>query len=63
MKIIRTLIIFTLLFFAFQINAMAQPDPCTDPEVYCPVDGGVLLLIGAGVLIGAKKAHAAGHKM
>jgi hypothetical protein len=32
------------------------PDPCTDPRLPCPIDDGVLLLIAAGIGLGALKA-------
>ncbi len=36
------------------------PDPGCDPlDPACPIDGGLTLLIAAGVAIGAKKAHQA----
>jgi len=39
-------------------NAQIAPDPGCDPlDPACPIDGGVSLLIAAGIAIGAKKAH------
>ena len=34
-------------------------DPCfgSDPDAYCPVDGGLSLLVAAGIGYGAKKAR------
>lgn len=32
-------------------------DPDTDPNIPCPIDGGLSLLIAAGIGIGAKKAY------
>lgn len=41
------------------LKMMAQPaDPGCDPlDPACPIDGGVSLLIAAGIGIGAKKAY------
>ena len=33
------------------------PDPCTDPNLPCPIDGGLSFLIAAAVGLGAKKAY------
>lgn len=33
------------------------PDPCTNPDVYCPIDGGLSLLIAAGIGLGARRAY------
>lgn len=53
---------------------MAQVDPCGDPNVFncdcpenqndppCPIDGGVVLLIAAGMGLGAKKLMAEKQK-
>jgi hypothetical protein len=37
----------------------AQLDPGCNPDLPCPIDGGLSLLIAAGIGIGAKKAYAA----
>ncbi|MEO6405492.1 MAG: hypothetical protein ABIY51_02875 [Ferruginibacter sp.] len=39
------------------VKVFAQPDPCTDPDQPCPIDGGLSLLIAAGIAVGAKKAY------
>lgn len=33
------------------------PNPCTDPDDPCPIDGGVVALLAAGVGYGIKKVH------
>lgn len=33
------------------------PDPCTGPDSPCPIDGGVVLLIAAGIGIAGKRAY------
>lgn len=38
--------------------AMAQIDPGCDPDdLLCPIDGGISLLIAAGIGIGAKRVY------
>ena len=40
------------------MRGLAQPDPSCDPlDPACPIDGGLSLLIAAGVGLGAKKAY------
>lgn len=47
-----------IIFSPLVVNAQfGPPDPCTDPDEYCPIDGGLSLLIAAGIGIGAKKAY------
>lgn len=56
-KIIVPILLFS--FFAFCVPMIANSqaaDPGCDPlEPGCPVDGGVLFLVAAGIGIGAKK--------
>lgn len=33
------------------------PNPCTSPDIYCPIDGGLSLLIAAGIGLGARRAY------
>ncbi len=33
------------------------PDPCVGPDANCPIDGGVVLLIAAGVGLAGKRAY------
>ncbi|MEO6328978.1 MAG: hypothetical protein ABIO55_08600 [Ginsengibacter sp.] len=42
-----------VIFFCFPYLAHAQPDPATDPDA--PIDGGVGILIAAGIGYGLKK--------
>ncbi|HMT96777.1 MAG TPA: hypothetical protein PKC62_08830 [Ferruginibacter sp.] len=45
-------------FFLVPTLAMAQIDPGCDPDdPLCPIDGGVSLLIAAGIGIGAKRVY------
>jgi hypothetical protein len=54
-KFIPFLIILALLFVP--AIGFSQPDPCTDPDQPCPIDGGISLLIAAGIGFRAKKAY------
>jgi hypothetical protein len=57
----RIIAIFTITLLLVLINpvntfADPPPDPCGDPfDPACPIDGGISLLIAAGVGIGAIK--------
>ena len=45
------------------MKTIAQPDAGCDPlDPACPIDGGISLLIAAGIGLGAKKAIAAKRK-
>lgn len=56
-------------FLIFPVKLIAQPDPCEDPQSLncscpemqndpaCPIDGGVVALLAAGVGYGIKKAR------
>jgi len=48
-----------LLFLLLPCLGMAQiSDPGCDPtDPFCPIDGGLSLLIAAGIGLGAKKAY------
>jgi hypothetical protein len=51
-----------VLSIGFNFNSMAQdpppPDECVDPlDPACPIDGGLVFLIAAGIGIGAKNAR------
>jgi hypothetical protein len=52
-----------VLTIGFNFNSIAQidpppPDGCVDPlDPACPIDGGLVLLIAAGIGIGAKNAR------
>ena len=54
---VRTLLTAVILICALSYapSLQAQPDPGGDPDV--PIDGGVSLLVAAGVAYGAKKAY------
>lgn len=54
--IFLSIIIFTIAIF-LPFNSMALPDGGCDPlDPLCPIDGGITLLIAAGIGIGARKA-------
>lgn len=60
-KILLILSCLTLLLFC-QYHADAQcVDEYGDPDVNCPIDGGLSLLVIAGVVYGVKK-HYSGKK-
>lgn len=48
----------TLMYFPANSIAQGLPDdPGVDPDTEVPFDGGLSLLIGAGIAYGAKKAY------
>jgi len=51
----------TFCCLCFPVLLLAQGDPGEDPDPI-PLDGGLSLLIGAGVAYGFKKAHDARKK-
>lgn len=53
---------FSIVFIFFPTLAHAQPDPCTDPFAYCPIDGGLSFLLAAGIGYGIKRVKDAGKK-
>ena len=46
-----------LLFFMPLLSSAEIGDPCdlTDPFAECPIDGGISLLVAAGVALGARR--------
>lgn len=50
------LILMICMINPLQSAAQAPGDPCTDPADPCPIDGGLVLLIAAGIAVAAKKA-------
>ena len=57
-KIILIVSIFMISSLVMPLNSSAQGDPGCDPlDPSCPIDGGLSLLIAAGIGIGAKKAY------
>ena len=55
-KIYSTLVVALMIFSP--MASFAQVDPCDDPDnPPCPIDGGLSLLIAAGIGLGAKKAY------
>jgi hypothetical protein len=61
--ILKTVLLFTFVLLS-TMGVIAQPgDPGCDPlDPLCPIDGGLSLLIAAGIGIGAKKAYDAKKK-
>ena len=54
--LLTTLIIVCCLMYAPSLSAMPG-DPGPDPDTDVPLDGGVSILVAAGIAYGAKKAH------
>ena len=58
-KVQLFLVLFFLFLMIFPVISNAQPpiDPGCDPgDPACPIDGGISLLIAAGIGLGARKA-------
>lgn len=55
--------LFMISMAPFSLNAQGPldegipPNPCTDPDDYCPIDGGVVALLVVGVGYGIKKVN------
>ena len=63
MKYFKFLVIICLMLSMAPLDGFAQGDPGCDPlDPLCPIDGGLSLLIAAGIGIGAKKAYDAKKK-
>ena len=60
MKWFKKFIWAALILMICMINPLQSAaqviNPCTDPADPCPIDGGLVLLIAAGIAIAAKKA-------
>lgn len=57
-KLLKMLIIMVIVFICLPSLVQAQPFPnCPDPNVPCPIDGGLGFLIAAGVGYGVKKVR------
>lgn len=62
------LVIVVVMFMPLVVNAQPGPPagggpPCGEPfGPACPIDGGVSLLIAAGLALGGKKAYDLGRK-
>jgi hypothetical protein len=60
-KIIPLFVLIGCLCFPLLTNA--QPDPgCNPDDPLCPIDGGLSLLVAAGIGVGARKAYLAKKK-
>ena len=58
-KITLVLVIIIAIAFIFPTSTFAQIDPGCDPsDPACPIDGGISILIAAGIGLGAKRAMA-----
>ena len=55
-KIIPVLVIMFMLAMPMLTNAQIDPG-CNPDDPACPIDGGLSLLIAAGIGIGARKAY------
>ncbi len=58
-KRVAILVVLLIVVFIVPISVFAGPgDPGCDPlDPACPIDGGLSLLIAAGIGVGAKKAY------
>jgi len=56
-KFVPYIVLLLILIVPTIVFAQGPPDPCTSPDVECPIDGGLSLLIAAGIGLGAKKAY------
>ena len=56
-KWILMLTILMVIFICLPGIVQAQPDPCNDPNLYCPIDGGLYALLAVGVGYGIKKVR------
>lgn len=58
-KVLAALVIFAVIMLVNPLKGIGQvSDPSCDPmDPSCPIDGGVSLLIAAGVGIAARKAY------
>lgn len=52
-KFLPLVLVVAILFFPVLVHAQQPPDPGGDPDV--PVDGGLSLLLAAGIGYGVKK--------
>ena len=61
LRIVSVAIALLVLTIGFNYSSIAQlppPDECVDPlDPACPIDGGLVFLIAAGIGIGAKNAR------
>lgn len=55
-KYIKHLCLFASLLFTITFSALAQPGFDDDVED-TPIDGGISLLVGAGIAYGIKRVH------
>jgi len=58
MKLKKTCIFLSVIILLLLINTVqlkAQGLPCGDPDVDCPIDGPVILLVAAVLLLSIKK--------
>ena len=57
-KILYKIVLSMIVIVAFSMNiAMAVPDPGGAPGVPAPIDGGLSVLLVAGLAYGAKKLY------
>lgn len=55
-----SLLIILFICLPSLVQAQGGPgDPCNDPHLYCPIDGGLIPLLALGVGYGIKKVREA----
>lgn len=58
-KLAAGILLGVVFTFCAPVSLLAQPgappDPCTDPQLPCPIDGGVTLLLAIGAIYGITK--------
>ncbi len=52
-----SIVILCICFSCISLVAKADPDPWDDEQIDVPIDGGLSLLIAAGLMIGVKKGY------
>ena len=54
------LLVICSIFLPTLLQAQGDPgNPCNDPQLYCPIDGGLTALLAVGVGYGIKKVREA----
>lgn len=63
-KLLNLFLVFIFFVCVLPLKTIASPpDPNCDPlDPACPIDGGLTILIAAGIGLGAKKAFKNGNK-
>ena len=61
-RIILIAFLTTVLFFLPYWLSADPVDPCVDPDLYCPIDTWLYVLLAIGILYGIKKGRDAKRK-